>query len=167
MVIAPLVRHVAATMLAERVAENIARLRKARGWSLERVGVGCVPPTSYQQISRLEKGERTVDFEWVERIAPAFGLNPLELIVGEQIQTDKPDYIVFSLGEQVANEVARELARVALSGEEPDDGTVQVLALMLQELTATFAAHPQAYHDPKIALPVIGLAGRRYGPAKN
>ena len=154
-------------MLAERVAENIARLRKERGWSLERVGAGCVPPTSYQQISRLEKGERTVDFEWVERIAPAFGLNPLELIVGDRIQTDQPDYIVFSLGEQVANEVARELARVALSGEEPEDGTVQVLALMLQELTATFAAHPQAYHDPTIARPVIGLASRRYGPAKN
>lgn len=159
-------------MLAERVAENIKRLRKARGWSLEKVAAKCVPPTSYQQISRLEKGPnakegRTVDFDWVERIAPAFGLSALELIVGEQIQTDKPDYQVFSLGEQVATEVARELARVALEGEEPEDGTVQALALMLQELSATFAAHPQAYHDPAIAAPVISLAGRRFAPAKN
>lgn len=162
----------AATMLAERVSENIKRLRKARGWSLEKVAAGCVPPTSYQQISRLEKGPgvkdgRTIDFDWVERIAPAFGLGPLELIIGEQIQTAAPDHMVFSLGEQVATEVARTLARVALDGGEPDDGTVQVLALMLQELTATFAAHPQAYHDPAIAAPVISLAGRRYGPAKN
>jgi transcriptional regulator with XRE-family HTH domain len=162
----------AATMLAERVAENIRRLRKARKWSLEKVAAACNPPTSYQQISRLEKGPnvkdgRTVDFEWVERIAPAFGLNPLELIVGERIQTEAPDHFVFSLGEQVANEVARTLAQVALDGAEPDDGIVQVMSLMLQELTETFARHPQAFRDAAVARPVIDLAGRRFAPSKN
>ena len=166
-VVTPSLAHMAATMLAERVAENIARLRKARKWSLEKVGAGCVPPTSYQQISRLEKGERTVDFEWVERIAPAFGLCPLELIVGERIQTEAPDHLIFSLGEQVANEVARTLAQVALDGAEPDDGTVQVMSLMLQELTETFARHPQAFRDAAVARPVIDLAGRRFAPSKN
>lgn len=154
-------------MLAERVAENIARLRKARGWSLEKVGASCEPPTSYQQISRLEKGDRTVDFGWVERIAPAFGLSPLELIVGEMIQTEQPDHMVFSLGEQVAAEVARTLGQVALGGEEPDDGTVQALSLMLQELTATFARHPQAFRDAAVARPAIDLAGRRYAPSRS
>ena len=166
-VVTPSLAHMAATMLAERVAENIARLRKARKWSLEKVGAGCVPPTSYQQISRLEKGERTVDFEWVERIAPAFGLCPLELIVGERIQTEAPDHLIFSLGEQVANEVARTLAQVALDGAEPDDGIVQVMSLMLQELTETFARHPQAFRDAAVARPVIDLAGRRFAPSKN
>ena len=154
-------------MLAERVAENIRRLRKARGWSLEQVAAKCSPATSYQQISRLEKQTRTVDFAWVERIAPAFGLNPIELIVGERIQTEQPDHLVFSLGEQVATEVARTLGQVALGGEEPDDGTVQALSLMLQELTETFARHPQAFRDAAVARPVIDLAGRRYVPAKN
>jgi transcriptional regulator with XRE-family HTH domain len=148
-------------MLAERVAQNIRRVRESRGWSLEKVGKRCEPPTSYQQISRLEEGDRRLTFDWVERIAKALDVDPFVLISGE----DQPEQPVFTLGEQVANEVARTLARVALDGEEPESGTVQALALILQELTATFSAHPQSYRDPAIARPVLDLASRRYAPA--
>jgi transcriptional regulator with XRE-family HTH domain len=151
-----------ADMLAKRVSENIRRVRKARGLSLERVAEKCVPKTSYQQISRLEENGRRLTLDWVERIGHAMSVDPIELITGQNA-AGRPA----GLSEQVANEVARTLARVALGGEEPDDGTLQVLSLMLQELSETFSAHPQAFRDPEIARPVLALASRRSGHVAN
>ena len=36
--------------------------------------------TSAQQIDRLEKGQRKLSLEWIERLAPALGVEPLEII---------------------------------------------------------------------------------------
>lgn len=146
-------------MLAKQIGLNIQAARKARGLSLEKLAARIDPPTSYQQLSRLEKGNRSMAIEWVERIAHALGVQPIELIE-PNAQRD------FTLGEQVANEIARTLAEVVLDGEAPDDGTVQVVALMLQELSATFARHPQAFRDAEMARPVIDLAGMRFGRAR-
>lgn len=148
-------------MLAGKIGGNVKALRKAKGWSLEKLAARVEPPSSYQQISRLEKGDRTLSVQWVERIAKALDVDPVELIAADR----RVEPQAFSLDEQVANEVARTLARVALEGEEPENGTVQALSLILQELTATFSAHPQAYRDPAVARPVVDLASRRYGPA--
>jgi transcriptional regulator with XRE-family HTH domain len=146
-------------MLARQIGENIKRARKTQGISLERLAARVEPATSYQQLSRLEKGDRALTVDWIERIARALGVPPQELILPDAERD-------FSLGEQVANEIAQTLAAVVLGGEAPDDDIVQVVALMLQELSATFARHPEAFRDATVARPVIDLAGMRYVPAK-
>jgi transcriptional regulator with XRE-family HTH domain len=152
-------------MLAERVGENITRARKARGWSLDKlaqkVSIEGKTPVRYSTISRLEKGKRGLTLEWVDRIAKALGVDPGELIQGAPPAAPR----AFSLGEQVANEVAQTLAEAVLGDVPPEPGTVQVVALMLQELSATFAKNPQAFHDPRLARPVLDLAALRHGPA--
>lgn len=149
-----------AAMLAKQIGGHIKAARKAKGWSLETLAAKVSPPTSYQQISRLEKGSRALTVQWIERIATAMRVDQISLIAPDK----GPSLPSFHLDEQVADEIARTLAVVALQGAEPGDGTVQVLSLMLQELSATFVAHPQAASDPQIALPVIDLASRRFAP---
>lgn len=57
---------------------RIEELRKERGWSMydlaRRVG------TSAPQISKLEKEQRRLTKQWIDRIARAFGVHPGELI---------------------------------------------------------------------------------------
>jgi len=146
-------------MLAKQIGANIKAARLEKGWSLEKLAAKVEPATSYQQISRLEKGDRTLAVQWIERIGKALGVDPVSLIVPERAKE-----AAFILDEQVANEVARTLAEVALHGGEPENGTVQAIALMLQELTATFAEHPQAALDARVVRPLLTLANRRYGP---
>jgi transcriptional regulator with XRE-family HTH domain len=147
-------------MLAGTIGANIKAARKAKGWSLERLAARVEPPTSYQQISRLEQG-RMLTIDWIEKIAKALGADPLELMGG----TSESRPLAEGMSEQVSAEVARVVAQVALQGKEPEPGTVEALTLILKELSATFARHPQAYQDPAIALPVVDLAARRYGHA--
>ncbi len=49
---------------------KIAEIRG--GLSLEKVALACEPPTTPKQISRLEKGERRLTTDWMERLAGAF-----------------------------------------------------------------------------------------------
>jgi transcriptional regulator with XRE-family HTH domain len=149
-------------MLARQIGANVKALRKQKGWSLQKLAARVEPKSSYQQIGRLEKGDRTLSVQWVERLAKALGVDPVELI-----DPDRPRAAGFILDEQVANEVARMLAKVALAGEEPGGGTVQALSLMLQELTTTFSAYPEAASDPQVARPVVDLASRRFSPVGN
>jgi phage repressor protein C with HTH and peptisase S24 domain len=57
---------------------NIEALRKARGWSrpqlAERMG------TSPQQVERLEKGQRRLAQDWIERAARALGVELADII---------------------------------------------------------------------------------------
>jgi transcriptional regulator with XRE-family HTH domain len=150
-------------MLAKRIGANIKAARKQRGISLERLAAKVVPPTSYQQLSRLEKGDRALTVEWVERIANALGVDPLSLVAPDLAGQETR---AFHLDEQVANEVARTLAAVA-TGDDPDPGTVQVVALMLVELLATFSKYPQAATDAQVARPVVDLLAQRFAAAAN
>jgi transcriptional regulator with XRE-family HTH domain len=130
-------------MLAGRIAGNIARLREARGWSRPELGRRCRPATSGSQIERLEKSERRLTVEWIERLAAAFNIDPAELMADEGAQ--------FTLTTQVADEVALHLARFVLRGDEPESEIVQGLSILVQGLSETFARHPQAYSDPQVA----------------
>jgi ribosome-binding protein aMBF1 (putative translation factor) len=89
-------------MLAERIRSNIVRLREERGWSRPCLGRRLNPPTSGQQIERLEKGTRGLEPEWIEKIARALGVDPIHLIAGEE---------TFEFTPQVADEIAPLLAR--------------------------------------------------------
>ena len=130
------------------------RIREAKGISRRDLGQRINPPTSSQQIERLEKGERRLTVEWIERIAKGLGVDPAELIAG-------PEEAV-TLTEQVANEVALELGRIVLQGGEPSPAIVQDLATVLQALSETFARHPQARHDAEVARPVIDVLAHRF-----
>jgi transcriptional regulator with XRE-family HTH domain len=149
-------------MLAKQIGANIKAARKAKGWSLEKLAAKVEPKSSYQHMSRLEKGGPALDIEWIERIARALGVDPLSLVAPDQPKTQG-----FTLDEQVANEVARTLAEVALRGEEPETGTVQAIALILTRLTETFSEHPQTAADVQAALPLLNLASKLYVPARN
>jgi transcriptional regulator with XRE-family HTH domain len=142
-------------VLATRISSNIARLRDERGWSRPELGRRCQPPTSGQQIERLEKGQRGLDADWIERIARALGVDPVELVVDEANQ--------FELTPQVADEVAIHLARIVLRGGEPSPAIAQDLSLVIQELSATFARHPQARRDPLSARIATDFLTRQHG----
>jgi transcriptional regulator with XRE-family HTH domain len=139
-------------MLAGRIAQNITRLREAKGWSRPELGRRCRPATSGSQIERLEKNERRLTVEWIERVAGAFGIDPAELMADEAQQ--------FVLTEQVADEIAHHLARFVLRGDEPDPEIVRGLAILVQGLSETFVRHPQAYHDPQVARLAIDFLTR-------
>ena len=147
-------------MLGKRVGERIKAERKSRGWSQTELANRCRPKTVYQQIDKLESGERRLTLDWLERIAAALGVEPAVLLGAQPAQP-------MFLSQPVANEIAQTLAEVALEGQVPEPGIVEALALILQELTATFSAHPQAYRDPEVARPVVSLASRRHAPATN
>lgn len=140
-------------MLAGRISANIKLLREARGWSRPQLGAHMTPPTSGQQVEKLEKGDRRLTVDWIERIAAALHVDPAELITGESQQ--------YVMTEQVADVVAYTLARVALQGGEPSQAIVRDLSSILLELSETFAAHPSVRRDPEQARPVIDLLAKQ------
>jgi transcriptional regulator with XRE-family HTH domain len=141
-------------MLADTISANIWRVREAKGLSRSQLGLRMNPPTSSQQIERLEKGERRLTVEWIEKIAKGLGVDPAELIAGEPQQ--------FSMTPEVASEVSLELARIVLRGGEPSPSIVADLALVLQALSETFAKHPSARRDAQVVRPVIDLLAHRF-----
>jgi transcriptional regulator with XRE-family HTH domain len=68
--------------VAERanMRNRIKELREQRGWTLDELAQRIVPPTTASQISKLERAERRLDTGWIERIAAAFGVDPLVLL---------------------------------------------------------------------------------------
>lgn len=141
------------TMLADRIAQNMWKLREAKNLSRAQLAARCNPVTSSQQIERLEKGERRLTVDWIERVARALGVEPSELLNGNDQQ--------FPMTQEVAGEVALELGRIALQGGEPSPAIVADLALVIQAMSETFARHPQARADPEVARPVIDLLAHR------
>jgi transcriptional regulator with XRE-family HTH domain len=141
-------------MLADRISANIRRVREAKGLSRSQLGLRMSPQTSSQQIERLEKGERRLTVDWIERIAKGLGVDPGELIVGDSGQ--------FTMTPEVAGEVALELGRIVLQGGEPSPAIVADLALVLQALSETFARHPTARRDPQVVRPLIDLLAQRF-----
>jgi transcriptional regulator with XRE-family HTH domain len=150
----PLGYRQSGVMLADTISQNIWRVREAKGLSRTQLGQRVQPPTSSQQIERLEKGERRLTIEWIERIAKGLGVDPSELIAGEQSQ--------FIMTPEVADEVSLELARIVLQGGEPSPAIVADLSLVMQALSETFARHPTARRDPQVARPVIDLLAHRF-----
>lgn len=59
-------------------ANNIERLREQRGW--KRPELAKRMNTSAQQVERLEKGQRHLRQDWIDRAAAAFGVPSTEII---------------------------------------------------------------------------------------
>ena len=149
--------------LAERIGAKIYAARKAKKWSSTELAKRVVPKTSYQHIRRLEKGGDALNLEWVERIARALGVDPIELLTGRLAEA--PEATIPLLNEQVAEEYARSLATVALKVHNPDEGTVQLVALALQGLLRTISRNPQAATDATLARIAADAVGSQYVPA--
>jgi transcriptional regulator with XRE-family HTH domain len=60
---------------------KIRQLRDEKGFTLEQVAEAV--DTSVQQLSRLERGERRLTVEWMDRIASALGVAPAALLTNE------------------------------------------------------------------------------------
>lgn len=65
--------------MAKKAKNRIAELREARGWSQENLAQAA--NTTNQQIGRLEAGERKLTVDWINRLAPALGVQPYELLI--------------------------------------------------------------------------------------
>lgn len=59
---------------------SIRSVRKAKGMTLEDVGLRCKPPTTAQTIGRLETGARTLSLDWLNRIADALEVSSADLV---------------------------------------------------------------------------------------
>lgn len=89
------------------LVNNIAKLREARGWArpelAKRMG------TSAQQVERLEKGQRGLKPDWIERAARALGVPPADIItpIGEAAASyGEPDLPVIREASDSDNSVA-------------------------------------------------------------
>ena len=58
----------------------IRDVRRAKGLTLEQVARACTPPTTAQQVGRLEMGTRAVSIAWLNRIAAALGVTAADLV---------------------------------------------------------------------------------------
>ena len=66
--------------LRKTVAANIRRLRTARGWSQEALADRCGLHRTY--VGAIERGERNITLETLERIAVALAIAPTDLMCG-------------------------------------------------------------------------------------
>ena len=67
------------------VGEKIKDIRKQKGLTMRELA--SIAGTSQQQIDRLEKGQRRMTIEWLEKISNALGHNPHNLLA-EEIEND-------------------------------------------------------------------------------
>ncbi len=63
--------------LPELVGDRIKGLRKARGWTQEQLAEAA--SLHYSYIGGVERGDRNISLETLEKIVEAFGVEPLEL----------------------------------------------------------------------------------------
>jgi len=64
----------------EKAPNRIRELREALGWSQTDLALKLVPKTSQPQIDRLEKADRRLTVEWMDRLALALKVTPGELL---------------------------------------------------------------------------------------
>lgn len=71
-------RHQFGAQGAVASANNIQVLREAKGWS--RPELGKRMGTSGQQVERLEKAQRKLSLDWIDKAADALGVRPVDII---------------------------------------------------------------------------------------
>ncbi|OAB41785.1 helix-turn-helix domain-containing protein [Paenibacillus antarcticus] len=73
--------------LASHVGRNISRARKLRGITQEQLGEMVGQPQSY--ISRIERGEKNLSLETLEKISNSLGVDPDRLLIRFQREPSK------------------------------------------------------------------------------
>jgi transcriptional regulator with XRE-family HTH domain len=100
---------------------RIRDVRRAKGLTLEQVGLLCDPPTTAQTIGRLETGTRTVSVKWLNRIAAALGVSSADLV-------DLPGQETLSVAALVGPDGARAPTRpLSLSAPAAQDGMIGLM----------------------------------------
>ena len=89
---------------------NIERMREARGWSRPELGKRMKPPTSGQQIERIEKGQRKLSQDWIDKAAAAFGVSPEAIISPGAELPDLPPTRDASAGDETVEIVSLDLS---------------------------------------------------------
>lgn len=142
---------------------NIQIIRERQKLSRPELAALVRPVTTGQQIERLEKGQRKLSLDWVEKIARALHVNPLQLIMPLQwCEENLAGPRLKALDAQVAEQVALSIAKVVLRGKAPEAELLANLAALLQDLFATFAEHRATTVDPLASAPVIDILTRKY-----
>ncbi|HEY8351118.1 MAG TPA: helix-turn-helix transcriptional regulator [Sphingomonadales bacterium] len=96
---------------------RIRELRKQKGLTLQELGERVRPPTTAQTIGRLETGQRKLTLDWLDKIAEALDVAPMELIdLGGE--TEIPLVGVLADGGRVAPAGAEAL-RLSPAGSAP------------------------------------------------
>lgn len=139
-------------MLEGRIRENMRALREAANLSRPQLAALLQPPTNYQQIEKLELGERRLTIEWVERIAKALRVDPVMLVSGDS---------EFSLASPVAELAGSAIVEVA-TGNRPDQVGTEIASLLLKALLETFVRHPEARGDLAAARPAVDILSRQF-----
>lgn len=67
------------------LARNVRALRRARGWSQEKMAEQCGLHRTY--VGAIERGERNVTLETLNDLATALGVTPAELISDSHSRT--------------------------------------------------------------------------------
>lgn len=89
---------------------KIKEIREAKGMSLDKVALACVPPTTAKQIQRLEKGERRLTTDWIERVAKALGCEPGDIVPKLSTSSEKNLYDILEEAHQKFTDNKNELA---------------------------------------------------------
>lgn len=140
-------------MLEGRIRANMMALREAADLSRPQLGALCEPKTSGQQIERIEKGQRRLTIEWIERIAKALRVEP-EMLVGGDVHQ-------FTLARPVAELAAAAMVRTA-TGNQPDQVGTEIGSLYLIALLETFVRYPEARGDLAAARPIVDFLSRQF-----
>ena len=85
---------------------RIREVRRARGMTLHDVARRCDPQTTPQTIGRLETGTRTVSVGWLNRIADALGVDPQDLVQGDEAAELKVAAVLGSNGASAPRKAA-------------------------------------------------------------
>ena len=92
---------------------RIAPIRQLKGMSLTEVAAAA--STTKAQIQKLEKGERRLTLDWMERIARALGVSVVDLIPSGEAKsgTQKVDGQIMSMVNMLSEKSKRMLLDVA------------------------------------------------------
>ncbi len=74
---------------------RVRAIRKSKNMTLADVAARCTPPTTPVTIGRLETGARTLTLPWVNRIAAALDVSPVELLAPD----DEPEVPVAAIAD--------------------------------------------------------------------
>lgn len=66
---------------------KIRALRLARQWSQQQLADAARPKTTQPQIDRLERGQRKLTQEWMQRLGAALEVEPAALLPDQQLQS--------------------------------------------------------------------------------
>jgi transcriptional regulator with XRE-family HTH domain len=102
---------------------RIRELREAKALTQEQVATAA--GTDKTMIGRLEKGERRLTQQWMERIAPALGVSPAALIdprgpssLGPAMATDGRDGVRLSINRLVTHDQAARIFAILAEKQE-------------------------------------------------